>query len=196
MERQCSSCGRILGENEDFCPDCGVSNVKEHQPTNTKDTSRIKAILIAHREKKIKQSVIYAGFWRRGLAFMIDWIVVGVITGLLVILIMIVANKYGYYIDSFKTMNMVVMYPLLFFYFSVHGLLGVATTGKKCMGIKIVDKQVQTVKGLRGFLRTIAYIVSIIPLGAGFIAVAFDNEKQGFHDHFAQTFVIRDEKNS
>ena len=39
--------------------------------------------------------------------------------------------------------------------------------------------------------RYVAYFVSLVPLGAGFIAVGFDARKQGWHDKIANTVVIK-----
>ena len=41
--------------------------------------------------------------------------------------------------------------------------------------------------------RFFAYIVSFIPVGLGFIWIAFDKRKQGWHDKLAGTVVIYDE---
>lgn len=39
--------------------------------------------------------------------------------------------------------------------------------------------------------RYLAYYVSLIPFGLGFIWVAFDGRKQGWHDKLAGTVVVR-----
>lgn len=43
----------------------------------------------------------------------------------------------------------------------------------------------------QGVGRYFAYFVSTIPLGLGFLWVAFDKRKQGWHDKLAHTVVIR-----
>jgi len=43
------------------------------------------------------------------------------------------------------------------------------------------------------FVRYIGYFVSVIPFGLGFIWIAFDSKKQGFHDKLAGTVVVRGE---
>jgi uncharacterized RDD family membrane protein YckC len=44
---------------------------------------------------------------------------------------------------------------------------------------------------VRGLLRYVGIILSIIPLFLGLIWAAFDPRKQGWHDKMAQTVVIR-----
>jgi uncharacterized RDD family membrane protein YckC len=43
----------------------------------------------------------------------------------------------------------------------------------------------------QGIGRYFAYFASTIPMGLGFLWVAFDKRKQGWHDKLAHTVVIR-----
>ena len=67
-----------------------------------------------------------------------------------------------------------------------------ATPGKMVINAKIVDAKTGG-KPSTGQLigRYLAYYVSTIPLLLGFIWVAFDSRKQGWHDKLAGTLVIR-----
>ena len=67
-----------------------------------------------------------------------------------------------------------------------------ATPGKMVIHAKIVDAKTGG-KPSTGQLigRYLAYYVSTIPLLLGFIWVAFDARKQGWHDKLAGTLVIR-----
>jgi uncharacterized RDD family membrane protein YckC len=69
------------------------------------------------------------------------------------------------------------------------------TPGKKFVGIKIVDaKTLQDISNIQAITRSIGYIVSSIPLGAGFLMIAFRKDKRALHDLLADTLVIYDEK--
>jgi len=69
-----------------------------------------------------------------------------------------------------------------------------ATPGKKYVNIKIVDaKTLQDINNQQAVTRSIGYIVSIIPLLAGFIMVGFRDDKRGLHDLLADTVVIYDQ---
>jgi len=66
-----------------------------------------------------------------------------------------------------------------------------ATPGKKYVKIKIVDaKTHQDINNQQAITRSIGYIVSIIPLLAGFIMVGLRKDKRGLHDLLADTIVI------
>ena len=67
-----------------------------------------------------------------------------------------------------------------------------ATPGKLAVGVRIVDAASggkPSLKQLAG--RYLAYYVSLIPCFLGFLWVAFDRRKQGWHDKLAETAVVR-----
>jgi uncharacterized RDD family membrane protein YckC len=67
-----------------------------------------------------------------------------------------------------------------------------ATPGKMMIGARIVDARTgadATIGQLAG--RYFAYFVSLLPLGLGFLWVAWDPRKQGWHDKLAGTMVVR-----
>jgi uncharacterized RDD family membrane protein YckC len=69
-----------------------------------------------------------------------------------------------------------------------------ATPGKMAISAKIVDATTLA-RPTTGklVLRYIAYIASIVPFLLGFLWVAIDRRKQGFHDKIAGTVVIYDD---
>ena len=70
-----------------------------------------------------------------------------------------------------------------------------ATPGKVAIGARIVDAATGD-KPTTGQLigRYFAYYVSTIPLLLGFVWVAFDPRKQGWHDKLAGTVVVRSKR--
>jgi uncharacterized RDD family membrane protein YckC len=67
-----------------------------------------------------------------------------------------------------------------------------ATPGKQLMDCEVVDAT--TFENLRigqSILRYIGYIISMLPLGLGFLWIIWDKKKRGFHDMIAHTVVIR-----
>ena len=67
-----------------------------------------------------------------------------------------------------------------------------ATPGKMAISAKIVDARTGRKPSTGQFVgRYFSYIISAIPLGLGFIWVAFDGRKQGWHDKLAGTVVVR-----
>ncbi len=67
-----------------------------------------------------------------------------------------------------------------------------ATVGKKVFGLKVVTEKGNPPGWGRAFLRMgPGYAISNLFLGLGFIWVALDAQKQGWHDKIAGTFVVR-----
>lgn len=66
-----------------------------------------------------------------------------------------------------------------------------ATPGKQAMGLKVISTDGSTPTATKAFIRYVGYIVSAIPIFLGFIWIAFDSQKQGWHDKIAGTYVIK-----
>lgn len=66
-----------------------------------------------------------------------------------------------------------------------------ATPGKMICQLKIVNAEDFKQPSTKQFIiRFFGYFVSTIPLCLGFLWIAFDKRKQGWHDKIAKTFVI------
>lgn len=66
------------------------------------------------------------------------------------------------------------------------------TPGKMLLSLKIVDATTHAPMTARqSIIRSLGYLVSMIPLGLGFVWAAFDGRKQGWHDKLAHTVVIK-----
>lgn len=66
-----------------------------------------------------------------------------------------------------------------------------ATIGKRVMGLEVTDLDGNRLSFLRAFLRSLAKIISSIPLGIGFLIAAFTARKQALHDIIVKTLVVR-----
>ncbi|HEY1092119.1 MAG TPA: RDD family protein [Burkholderiaceae bacterium] len=68
-----------------------------------------------------------------------------------------------------------------------------ATPGKIVVAARVVDaKTLGPLKSGQAIIRYLGYFVSGIPLFLGFLWVAFDPRKQGWHDKLAGTLVLHD----
>ena len=68
-----------------------------------------------------------------------------------------------------------------------------ATPGKLAVGVRIVDaRSGGTPSTGRLVLRLLCYLLSAAPLYLGFLWIAFDRRKQGWHDKIAGTLVIQE----
>lgn len=134
--------------------------------------------------------MVYAGFWWRCLAYIID--------SLLILIVMFV---FGFLLGPFVWH---LSEEMLDVYFQVWGVVislaytlafwlsKAATPGKMAVKARIVDATTGGKPTGGQFVgRYFAYFLSALPLGLGFIWAAFDRRKQGWHDKLAGTVVIR-----
>ena len=132
----------------------------------------------------------YAGFGVRALALLIDWMIVAVIS----MPIIVVAFGAEYFsLDPVRRAGDVLIALLVGAAVVGFWRYCGATPGKLAVGIKVVDAQTggRPATG-RLVLRLVAYLVSAIPFYLGFLWVAVDRRKQGWHDKIAGTAVVQD----
>jgi uncharacterized RDD family membrane protein YckC len=138
--------------------------------------------------------VHFGGFWRRGMAFFIDQMIICFL--LFLIGVLFIQAYFSLYIGEFSVMSFMtalwfttLLINILYFsYF--HGTSG-QTPGKMIMDLKVVQLTGGKMTLGLGFLRWVGYIFSALFSGLGFIWIAFDRKKQGWHDKLAKTVVIR-----
>ena len=120
----------------------------------------------------------YAGFWKRVLASIIDWLV-------MVVPMLIVTAIIGE--QSSNILSVVVGW---LYYALMESSKHQGTLGKLALGIKVTDMDGQPISFGRASGRHFAKIISSIILGIGFLMVAFTEKKQGLHDIMASCLVV------
>jgi uncharacterized RDD family membrane protein YckC len=113
-----------------------------------------------------------AGFWVRIVALLIDALLVGIVT------------------------QMHDWFPVaLAVYGAILWKLKGATVGDIIFGLKVVRVDGSAMEWVTVIVRALACFFSIIVAGLGFIWIAFDRDKQGWHDKIAGTVVVRHPRN-
>ena len=148
--------------------------------------------------------VVYAGFWKRVAAYMIDAMVVGVATQIVQLVVMGVffglnassmSNPETMFASSAGILFVVGVYlvPLAMnaaYYAAFHASSKQATLGKMAVGIKVVRTDGTRISLARGVGRFFATILSSLTLGVGFLMAAFTGRKQALHDMVCDTLVV------
>jgi len=138
----------------------------------------------------------YVGFWKRAFATLIDVLILLVISVPLILAIygreyLALAAERGGFAGAWDFVIQVVMPAVaVILFWKFRG----ATPGKMLISARIVDAQTGGAPSTGQLVgRYFAYIVSTLPLLLGFLWIAFDRRKQGFHDKLAGTLVVKDE---
>lgn len=137
----------------------------------------------------------YAGFWVRVGASLIDTVLTMLITTPLLILLYGFdtywqAAQQGDFLglgEVFVSWVFPIVATIWFW------LKFQATPGKILFSLKVLDEQTGNPLTLKqSIFRYLGYFVSIFGLMLGFVWIAFDAKKQGWHDKIAKTVVVRD----
>jgi uncharacterized RDD family membrane protein YckC len=135
--------------------------------------------------------VRYAGFWIRLAAALIDSVLITVI--ILPLLYWVYGVEYFRPDAPFikGAADVLLNYVLPLAAAVVFWFYRAATPGKMLLSLRIVDARTLGKLSLQQCLvRSLAYLVSILPLGLGFVWIARDARKQGWHDKLAGTVVV------
>ena len=139
------------------------------------------------------QGLRYAGFWVRFVAFILDAIVLAVLTSAFAPLIgggSMVTVENGVYMFDYSANAIGLLINLVYFvgFWTWRG----QSPGMIPFNMRIVlAADGGKVDVVRALLRYVGLIISIAILFLGVIWVAFDRRKQGWHDKIAGTVVVR-----
>lgn len=192
----CQDCGNELASQYKFCPGCGSRNVGPGKPnirasSPLPQTPRQVAQPGNFQASASTTGAAYAGFWRRGGAMMIDYIIVtlgGLMIGFLIGLIGVVVG-FGEGFIAFLIYAIVI--PASWFYYAgMESSAKQATLGKRMLGLIVCDMNGQRITRGRATKRLFSKFVSTIILYIGFIMAAFTERKQALHDKMVGTVVL------
>ena len=170
----CSNCGQNNPDEASFCADCGAAMSAVAEPSQQALPTETGVTAAA--------AVVYAGFWLRFGARIIDFILLLILQFILVVA--------GVYLGGLSSVIILWVIPFVYFWLFT-GLKG-QTPGKMAVGIKVVDAR-GNVPGLgpAGIREIPGKIISTLFLFLGFFWVIWDPNKQGWHDKLAGTFVVK-----
>jgi uncharacterized RDD family membrane protein YckC len=133
-------------------------------------------------ELEVKE-LVYAPFWKRVVAVLIDGLLIGVPLNLITLS---VANS--------ETGSMIFsLIGILVYWFYFAGLESSekqATIGKQAMGLKVTDMEGHPISFGKATGRHFGKILSSLILGIGYIMAAFTDKKQALHDIMAKALVV------
>jgi len=134
------------------------------------------------------------GLWERFLAFAVDTLILFIVLVPLVLAVYgrdYLARSAGGYAGFWDFALQVVLPAAATVVF--WRLFG-ATPGKMAIGAKVVDARSRGAPSTGRLVgRYFAYLISAAPLFLGFVWIAIDRRKQGWHDKIAGTLVIYDD---
>ncbi len=200
----CTKCGAVLDETAAFCSACGQSTPGRPPATAIAPMgANVPAVTTASSPS------LYAGFWLRLAAYLIDGLLIGVVF-LIVFGLLAVVSGLGAALSSIQAGQDPGALIGLLGMTSVVAILGIGlvgvwlyyalmessswqgTLGKKALGLAVTDMSGLRVSFGRASGRHFAkFITSLIPLAVGYILAGFTEKKQAIHDMIAGCLVLR-----
>ena len=167
-----------------YCPNCGAKTLPEARFCASCGSAlevrlgRAQGRIGGQTGAGALVDVEYMGFWIRFAALRMD--VFALVVALIVLLVVVA------YVPSLG----ILFIPVFFYGFYKH--MKCQTLGRRLAGIKVVDESGEGISFWRGVLReVVGKPISDVVFPLGYLWVAFDAGKQGWHDKIATTYVVR-----
>jgi uncharacterized RDD family membrane protein YckC len=146
---------------------------------------------IRHTAETKENQIHVIGFGRRFVAMLLDGFIVVFVSYILALLIGMVDVFFGNGVLPWNLIIILVMLLFSVFYFTGKWVQDTGQTpGKLLMKIKIVNTDGSPLTAGKLFVRYFGYIISGLVASLGFIWVALDKKRRGWHDILAGTYVI------
>jgi uncharacterized RDD family membrane protein YckC/Tfp pilus assembly major pilin PilA len=185
----CSRCGKELTSEARYCAHCGAP---------------AEGVLAAGQDAPVKagQAVerppapLYAGFWKRFAAYLIDWVLIVVASG-----VFVVALGFGLGLWEVEEAEGLagglgqlggVVIAWLYYALMESGPRQ-ATLGKQAISIRVTDYRGGRIGFGRASGRYFAQILSALPFMIGYLMAGWTRRKQALHDLVAGCLVVNRE---
>ena len=123
------------------------------------------------------------GFLTRALALIIDLILVGIVNTIL--------NGVIFGGDPLRGSGVSALLGLAYYLYFWSSYGGGQTIGMKALSIKVVKTDGSQLDLVGALIRYVGLIIAFAVVFVGVIWVAFDANKQGWHDKIAGTYVVK-----
>ncbi|MEA1988481.1 MAG: RDD family protein [Pseudomonadota bacterium] len=152
-------------------------------------------------DNTVQTPVSYGGFWKRLAAYILDWIILTIIS---IIILFVFSAAFGSLFGAklFEEGNETALFGLTLgvdfltfaiawlYYAGMESSSKQATFGKLALGMKVTRLNGERISFLRASARFFSKILSLLLFFIGFIMIAFTEKKQGLHDMIAGVVVV------
>jgi uncharacterized RDD family membrane protein YckC len=175
---KCRVCGHDNAPEASFCGNCGAVLA------TTSETVTPTAVPVPP-PSALGVHVEYMGFWIRFVAAVIDAVILGAVS----VIIALPASLSQVFLPL---RFLLFLLPWLYHWLFI-GLKG-QTPGKMAVGIKVVDARGEKPElGAAALREILGKFISGAAFWLGYLWIAIDREKRGWHDSIASTHVVKAE---
>lgn len=191
----CPTCGEPLPDGAETCPSCGKP-VKGSSSGAPSPESGLPPIATP----AIRRSAIFGGFWIRGLAYLLDWLLVAILSVVLIFAPLVALGavpadaSYSWFV-AFNRQTIAIrllVFMLSWLYFAtLESSPWQATLAKRVFGLIVTDLQGRRITFTQASWRYLAKLVFGTIFYFGFLFAAFTLRKQALHDLLGKTLVLK-----
>ena len=175
----CPNCGADVAATAQVCSSCGTSLTAAATPARAPSGAT---------PATASDSDVYAGFWRRVAAYLIDYalfLLAGIAIG-------VVAALTGFWPANFELYCQLGGLAAYWLYATgMQSSAHQATLGKLALRIKVTGYEGERISFARANGRFFATLLSSLTLGVGYLMAAFTKRRQALHDIVARTLVVK-----
>jgi uncharacterized RDD family membrane protein YckC len=188
----CPKCGSEVTEGAISCGACGqpIARGENSEPDASPETASTMA----------RRPMVYAGFWLRAAAYLLDSIVLGFVVGIFILGPLM--ERAGISPDNpwvlfTGTSRQVIAINLLgtmaswLYWALLESSRWQATLGKRMLGLEVTDLAGHRISFARATGRYFGKAASALLLFVGFMMAGFTEKKQALHDMFASCLVLK-----
>lgn len=187
----CLNCGKQNQGEAKFCFNCGNSLASYSSLTSTSSVSS--------QTQTTKSGVIYAGFWKRFAAFILDILIIVLLSipyfllliPILIPVVVITGNDQQKIANVTNALTNIGSFFISWLYYALmESSKKQGTFGKMALGIKVVDIEGKQISFWRATSRYFSRIVSAFLFCVGYLMITFTEKKQALHDKIANCLVV------
>lgn len=153
----------------------------------------------------LQRPVDYAGFWIRFVAYIIDEILIGIVSLIVILPFLLMAGVSLATLDEYDPSPVAIFsfigaylaaiitaLTIKWLYYAIMESNRGATLGKMALRLRVTDMAGNRVTFARATGRWFGKILSALPLSVGFMMAGWTQQKQALHDILASTLVVRE----
>ncbi len=181
----CPTCQKENPYSARFCTSCGNSLAQASDTPYAPPGQ--------HQAPSMASDYIYAGFWKRFVAYIIDVIIFTAIFIITIIVLGTGTANSGMNATAFLVgigVNFLYLIVWWLYFALLESSSGQATLGKRVLGIKVTDMHGQQLSFMHAAGRQLSGIVTQFTFLIGYLMAAFTGKKQALHDMIASAVVV------
>ena len=182
-----------MAEGAAYCTTCGqrIEGTEQPQPAEPFDSHSLAAR---------RRPLVYAGFWLRVVAYLLDTLVLGFLLGITILRPLMERagisreNPWELITGTSRqvlAINLLVTMAAWIYWASLESSRWQATLGKKMLGLVVTDLGGHRISFARASGRFFGKFLSSLTLGIGYVMAGFTPNKQALHDRIARCLVLK-----